>query len=160
MLFDENEHTLEKACESGNLSVVKCLLKDDCLKVSYVYPSSYVIYRTIEYGHLHIVKYFVEEKGMLSDGDKSLLFDFAAANGNISIVQYLYDMLIQTMPSDVGGAYVQWAYAEAVKFNRLDVVQYLVENAHANVWDNIILQWAVQKHYDSIVHYIIQQRQQ
>ena len=110
-----SDNAVNRAAESGNLDILKYLVKKGAnigTSVNYA----------VSYGHLDIVKYLVDEKGAKIN-DKTVYY--AAKSGHLDIVKYLVD--------EKGAKISDDDVYNAAYNGHLDVIKYLVEENGARI---------------------------
>jgi ankyrin repeat protein len=110
-------------------------------------------------GHLHIIRYLIEDSGQLVDAaaDDNWALQFAAADGYLSVVRYLIEESGQSIDATAHSNFaLRWAAANG----HLSVVRYLIEESgqpvDATVRDNRALRLAAENGHLSVVRYLIE----
>ena len=109
-----HKDTVQFAIESGNLQLLKSLVEKGA-----EIPDDSVSSAAAE-GHLDIVKYLVDEKGI---GVSYYSFWYAAHNGHFPVMEYLFEKGVTISDSSDAVNYT-FAYGNS---SRLEVVKYLIE---------------------------------
>lgn len=139
---------LMKACANGHIDVVRYLIEENNVNFDILDndPSNVIdekdanimyfmdedLRKPIHYaalnGHLHILKYLIDEKN--ADFMDNIVLDLAATNGQLDIVKFLIDE--KGVDCELKNYRNVTPLHVASENNRLNVVRYLIEEKHAD----------------------------
>lgn len=148
---------LHHAVYSGNVDIVRFLINQGA-NYNITDNEGTPVYYAFQYGHVRIVKYFIEEKGIdpMAPINEygSTLFGEAIVGGDLDTIEYLMSRKDVTYDcSDL--------LEMAISNGHLDVVEHLVEERGVDVnfvgengWTPLL--YAVERDYIEIVKYLIE----
>jgi ankyrin repeat protein len=114
-------------------------------------------------GHLHIIRYLIEDSGQPVDvtAKDNWALQFAAANGHLSAVRYLIEEFGQSIDAT---AHSNFALRHAACNGHLSVVRYLIEESGQSVDaaadDNYALRLAAANGHLPVVRYLVEESNQ
>jgi len=110
-------------------------------------------HRTIIYGHLDLVRYFVEVVGTFADVSDDVVLYYACVNGHVDIIRYFIESRgVHLFDED------NILLCSAAEYNQLSVVRYLVEKAGINdyVRKYQALRAAIRNGHVNVVRYFVE----
>jgi hypothetical protein len=108
-------------------------------------------------GHLHIIRYLIEDSGQLVDAttDNNFALRYAAENGHLHIIRYLIEDSGQSVDATTNYNY---AIRLAACNGHLSVVRYLIEESgqpiNITAWDNGALKFATENDHTDVIQYL------
>ena len=139
-----------RAINDGDIEYVKAYLEENKISTEDIKNA---LMRSAENGHLHVVKYLVEEHQADIHAINEYALRWSAHNGHLDVVKYLVEENNANIHAQNEGG-----LRYSAENGHLEIVKYLVEEHQADIhaYNEYALRWSAENGHLEVVKYLVE----